>query len=130
VIEEGGGLYYAPTILTGVTPDMIGFREEIFGLVLTVQTFGTETEGIAAADHPVYGLTASIFTSDLNRALRVAKVLKAGNVWVNRWGRTADMMTSPFGGFGGPVLAKRQGGRGLRISPAKRRFGSTLALKR
>lgn len=113
VMEEGGGLYYTPTILTDVTPDMIGFREEIFGPVLTVQTFDTEAEGIAAAGHPVYGLTASIFTSDLNRALRVAKVLKAGNVWVNRWGRTADMMTSPFGGYGGSGFGKEAGRQGI-----------------
>lgn len=113
LIEDGGGLYYAPTILTNVTETMTGYREEIFGPVLAVQTFESEAEGLARAGHPVYGLTASIFTSDVSRALRGAKALKAGSVWVNRWGRTADMMTSPFGGYGGSGFGKEAGRQGI-----------------
>lgn len=56
---------------------------------------------------PIYGLTASIFTSDINRALRLGKVLKAGKLWVNRRGRTANMMTSLFGGSGAFGFEKR-----------------------
>lgn len=113
MIEEGGGIWYQPTILTGVTGAMTGFREEIFGPVLTVQSFATEAEGIAAAQHPDYGLTASVFTASGTRALRAARALRAGTVWVNRWGRTADMMSSPFGGYGGSGFGKEAGRQGI-----------------
>ncbi len=113
MVEEGGGIWYHPTILTGVTEAMAGYREEIFGPVLAVQTFTAEAEGIARAQHPVYGLTASVFTGNGTRALRVARALRAGTVWVNRWGRTAEMMTSPFGGYGGSGFGKEAGRQGI-----------------
>lgn len=110
---EDGGIWYQPTILTGVSETMAGYREEIFGPVLVVQEFETEAEGIARAQHPLYGLSASVFTSDVSRALRASREIGAGSVWVNRWGRTADMMTSPFGGYGGSGFGKEAGRQGI-----------------
>ena len=119
-IDAGGrgfmrddGRYFEPTILTGLQPGMRGFREEIFGPVLGVQVFEGEEAGLEAAGHPIYGLTASVFTEDGAKALRAAKALKAGTVWVNRWGRTADMMTSPFGGYGQSGFGRESGRNGV-----------------
>lgn len=111
--DLGGGAYYTPTLLVGLTPQMSGFREEIFGPVLGVQVFDDADEGLRLAQHPTYGLTASVFTRDGAKALRAAKSLRAGTVWINRWGRTADMMTSPFGGYGQSGFGKESGRAGV-----------------
>ena len=95
---DGEGAFYAPTILAGVTGEMDAVREEVFGPVLTVQSFEDEEEGLALADHPVYGLAAGLYTSDLNRALRAIRRLEVGTVWVNRYGRSEDFAI-PTGGF-------------------------------
>lgn len=94
-----GGVYFQPTVLRGLRPDMTGFQEEIFGPVLGVQTFDDEDEGMALAQHPVYGLAGAVYTRDINKAIRAARSLQAGTVWVNTWGRKAADMTSPFGGY-------------------------------
>jgi len=95
---DGGGSFFEPTVLRGLQPHMTGFTTEIFGPVLGVQVFDDEEEGIALAGHPVYGLAGSVYTRDINKALRAARRLQAGTVWINTWGRKSDM-TSPFGGF-------------------------------
>ncbi len=96
---DGGGSFFEPTVLRQLRPDMTGFTTEIFGPVLGVQAFDDDEEGIALAGHPVYGLAGSIYTRDLNKAIRAARRLQAGTVWVNTWGRKSADMTSPFGGF-------------------------------
>ncbi len=111
--KRGEGRYFEPTVLTGLTPGMSGYREEIFGPVLGVQVFAGEEAGVEAAQHPTYGLTASVFTQDGGKALRAAKALRSGTVWVNRWGRTADMMTSPFGGYGQSGFGRESGRNGV-----------------
>lgn len=95
---DGEGAFYAPTILAGVTGEMDAVREEVFGPVLTVQSFEDEEEGLALAEHPVYGLAAGLYTSDLSRALRAIRRLEVGTVWVNRYGRSEDFAI-PTGGF-------------------------------
>ena len=95
---DDGGYFFEPTILRKLEQRMTGFTTEIFGPVLGVQVFDDEEEGIALAGHPVYGLAGSVYTRDINKALRAARRLQAGTVWINTWGRKADM-TSPFGGF-------------------------------
>lgn len=93
-----GGAYYQPTILTHVHDQMEAVRNEIFGPVMTVQTFDDENEALALADHPDYGLASGIHTADISRALRMARGIEAGTVWVNRYGRTSDFVI-PTGGY-------------------------------
>lgn len=87
-----------PTILTGLGQDAEAVRGEIFGPVLTVQTFSNEEEAYTLANDSPYGLAAGVHTGDLNRALRATRALEAGTVWVNRYGRSNDFML-PTGGF-------------------------------
>ncbi|CAN7510410.1 aldehyde dehydrogenase family protein [Duganella sp. LjRoot269] len=94
----GEGAFYQPTILTGVGADMEAVRDEIFGPVLTVQTFDDDDEALALADHPAYGLAAGVHTADIGRVLRCVRQLEAGTVWVNRYGRSDDFVL-PTGGF-------------------------------
>lgn len=95
--RDTSGAYVEPTLLCDVSPQMAVGREEIFGPVACVQRFANETEAIRLANDSVYGLAASIWTSDLSRAHRMIKALEAGVVWVNCFG-DGDM-TQPFGGF-------------------------------
>jgi aldehyde dehydrogenase (NAD+) len=81
--------------------------------VLCVQRFRDPAQALALANHPVYGLSASVFTRDVSRALASARGLKAGTVWVNRWGRTPEMMSSPFGGYGQSGFGKESGRAGI-----------------
>jgi aldehyde dehydrogenase (NAD+) len=95
---ERDGYFYAPTLLGGLDETSPALTEEIFGPVLTLQTFRTEEEALALADHPTYGLAAGLFTRDLSRALRLTRKLQAGTVWVNRFGRSRDHIL-PTGGY-------------------------------
>lgn len=92
------GYFYRPTLLAGVDQASPAVQEEIFGPVLTVQTFREEDEALALADHPIYGLAAGLFTRDLSRALRCTRALQAGTVWVNRYSRSRDHIL-PTGGY-------------------------------
>ncbi|WP_413204935.1 aldehyde dehydrogenase family protein [Rhodospirillum sp. A1_3_36] len=92
------GYFHAPTLLTGVDHTNPAVVEEIFGPILTLQTFTEEEEAFAIADHPVYGLAAGVFTRDLSRAMRATRRLQAGTVWVNRYSRSRDHIL-PTGGF-------------------------------
>ncbi|MFO1148029.1 MAG: aldehyde dehydrogenase family protein [Alsobacter sp.] len=105
---EREGYFYAPTVLAGVGQDSPAVTDEIFGPVLTVQTFADEDEAVRLADHPTYGLAAGVFTRDLSRALRLTRRLQAGTVWVNRYGRSRDHIL-PTGGFKGSGIGKDLG---------------------
>ena len=94
---ETGGAYVEPALLCDVTPAMTVEREEIFGPVACVQRFTSEAEAIRLANDSIYGLAASIWTSDVSCAHRMVKSLEAGVVWVNCFG-DGDM-TQPFGGY-------------------------------
>jgi acyl-CoA reductase-like NAD-dependent aldehyde dehydrogenase len=102
------GFYYQPTILDRVTSASDAVCEEIFGPVLTVERFDDEAQAIAFANSTRYGLAAYLWTSKLDRALRVADRLKTGMVWVNSF-FLRDLRT-PFGGAKQSGLG-RQGGR-------------------
>lgn len=93
-----GAAYFEPTVLRRVTDNTAARQQEIFGPVLTVQTFTKFDEAIALADHPEYALASAVHTRDINKAITAARRIEAGTVWVNDWGRKADI-TSPFGGF-------------------------------
>ncbi|WP_438397282.1 aldehyde dehydrogenase [Caballeronia sp. DA-9] len=93
------GFYYAPTILdcTDVElPDCI--TKELFGPVLSVDTFASEDEAIQKANSTVYGLAAGIFTTNLTRAHRVSKRIQSGIIWINTYRAISPL--APFGGFG------------------------------
>ena len=92
-----GGCYIAPTIFDDVAHAHTISREEIFGPVLSVIGFDDEAEARAIANDSEYGLAAGVFTSDISRAHRVARKLRAGSVWVNYW--DGGDMTAPFGGY-------------------------------
>lgn len=95
---DAAGAYYAPTIIENVTPESAAVREEIFGPVLTLQTFDSEEEAMALASHADYGLASGVHTADIGRALRFVRGIEAGTVWVNRYGRTNDFVI-PTGGY-------------------------------
>jgi aldehyde dehydrogenase (NAD+) len=104
----GNGTFYAPTILIGIDQGMEAARAEIFGPVLTVQTFADEEEALALADHPEFGLASGVYTRDLSRALRMVRSLEAGTVWINRYGRSDDFIM-PTGGYKSSGIGKDLG---------------------
>ncbi|MEV2275299.1 aldehyde dehydrogenase [Nocardiopsis sp. NPDC049922] len=91
-----GGLHYRPTLLTDVAQDSEIVQEEVFGPVLTLQTFATEDEAVALANDTRFGLAATLATGDAARADRVAARLVAGTVWVNCF--FVRDLRAPFGG--------------------------------
>ncbi|WJD72195.1 aldehyde dehydrogenase family protein [Pseudomonas asiatica] len=110
--ETGNGFFYRPTIVSSVSAQMPVVREELFGPVLTVQTFEDEEEGLALADHPTYGLAAGVHTSDIGQALRATRRIAAGTIWVNRYGRSGDMIM-PTGGFRSSGIGKDLGRKAM-----------------
>ncbi|WP_308389426.1 aldehyde dehydrogenase [Acidithiobacillus sp. AMEEHan] len=94
---ETGGYYLAPTVFDGVTSDMTIAQEEIFGPVLAVIGFDREDEALMIANDSIYGLGAAVWTSNIDRAHRMAKKIHAGTVWINSY-EEGDA-TVPFGGF-------------------------------
>jgi gamma-glutamyl-gamma-aminobutyraldehyde dehydrogenase len=97
VRAETGGYFVEPTVFDGVSNSMKIAREEIFGPVLSVIRFGTEAEAVAMANDSAYGLQASVWSDNVNRAHRVARALRAGTVHVNQYDE--DDITVPFGGY-------------------------------
>ena len=97
ILSETGGYYIEPTVFDGVKNDMTIAQEEIFGPVLSTITFGDADEAIKIGNDTIYGLAAAVWTSDIKKAHRAAKSLRAGSVWVNCF--DAGDMTTPFGGY-------------------------------
>jgi 5-carboxymethyl-2-hydroxymuconic-semialdehyde dehydrogenase len=91
-----GGLYYRPTLFTGVPEGAEILTEEVFGPVLTLQTFETEEQAVAMANGTRFGLAATVATGDPGRAARVSERLVAGTVWVNCF--FVRDLRAPFGG--------------------------------
>jgi acyl-CoA reductase-like NAD-dependent aldehyde dehydrogenase len=109
--EWSSGYYMAPTIFDDVRPDMSIAREEIFGPVLSVMSFDDDDEALAIANDNPLGLGSAVWTSDLDRAIRIARRLRVGDVWVNtHYVRLAE---SPFGGVKGSGIGRELGMEGL-----------------
>lgn len=111
-VRTGGSshdLFFQPTVLEGVTPDAPAFREEIFGPVAPVTTFGSDAEAVELANRSEYGLTAAIQTPSLGRALEIAQALKSGMVHINDT-TVNDAPYVPFGGMGDSGSGARHGG--------------------
>jgi aminomuconate-semialdehyde/2-hydroxymuconate-6-semialdehyde dehydrogenase len=104
---ELGGLYFSPTILVDAEPGSEILTEEVFGPVLTVQTFAGEAQAVAMANDTAFGLAATLVTGDRDRAERVSHRLRAGTVWVNCF--FVRDLAAPFGGSGRSGIG-REGG--------------------
>lgn len=97
-LRDDPGYYFAPTVLSDVSPNMTIAKEEVFGPVLCVLAFDDEAEAIALANANPYGLAGAVWTHDAARAHRVAAGVRAGTFWINAY-KTIGVM-APFGGFG------------------------------
>ncbi|MBF9002120.1 aminobutyraldehyde dehydrogenase [Vibrio nitrifigilis] len=96
-IPERSGYYYAPTLLDNVKQDSEVVQEEIFGPVVTIQSFKTDDEALTMANDVKYGLASSVFTKDIQRAMRFSRDLVFGTVWVND--HLPLSSETPHGGF-------------------------------
>jgi aldehyde dehydrogenase (NAD+) len=94
---EGRGAFFEATVFDGVTPSMTIAREEIFGPVLATLTFQDEAEAVRIGNATVYGLAAAVWTRDIKKALRVARAIRAGTVWINAYNLYDPGL--PFGGY-------------------------------
>ncbi|WP_042263439.1 benzaldehyde dehydrogenase [Paraburkholderia heleia] len=102
VVEAGGtheGLFYAPTVLSGVRPGMRAFDEEIFGPVASVIPFDTDDEAVDLANRTEYGLSAGVISASVGRAMAIGERLHTGLLHINDQ-TVADEVINPFGGTG------------------------------
>ncbi|RWZ68346.1 aldehyde dehydrogenase family protein [Labedella populi] len=103
---EADGYFVEPTLVTNVTSGMRVAREEIFGPVAIVQSWTTEDEVVALANETDLGLSAAVWTRDIDRALRLSTAIRAGYVWVNDANR--HYPGSPFGGMKGSGIGREE----------------------
>jgi succinate-semialdehyde dehydrogenase/glutarate-semialdehyde dehydrogenase len=110
-----GPLFYEPTVLSGVTPEMECFDHETFGPVVSLYRFSDESEAIERANEGEYGLNASVWTRDGRRGRAIAAQLVAGTVNVNEgYAATFGSIDTPMGGMRSSGLGRRQGVEGIR----------------
>ena len=109
--ECAKGFFVKPTIFDNCTSDMRIVREEIFGPVVTIQTFETEQEAIDLANDTDYGLAGAVFTNDGAKALRVIKEIRAGITWINCY--NPAFCEAPWGGYKMSGIGRELGTHGL-----------------
>ncbi|WP_016854242.1 aldehyde dehydrogenase family protein [Halomonas smyrnensis] len=105
------GYFLAPTVIADVTAEMEIAQQEVFGPVVAVLKFRTEDEAIALANGTDYGLVGGVYSADINRAMRVSRDIRAGQVFVNEW--YAGGVETPFGGFGKSGYGREKGREAL-----------------
>jgi betaine-aldehyde dehydrogenase len=105
------GAFYRPSMLETEALDVPLIQEEIFGPVLSFETFAREDEAISRANATIFGLAAAVFTKDIDRAQRVARAIKAGTVWTNTWGVLNDAFEE--GGFKQSGIGRARGVRAM-----------------
>jgi acyl-CoA reductase-like NAD-dependent aldehyde dehydrogenase len=110
-VGNGRGYFLQPTVFTGVSNTMRIAREEIFGPVLSVIPFKDADDAVAQGNETFYGLAAAIWTRDIGKALRMARSLRAGTVWVNAYNLYDAAL--PFGGFKESGFGRELGQAGL-----------------
>jgi aminomuconate-semialdehyde/2-hydroxymuconate-6-semialdehyde dehydrogenase len=115
------GWYVEPTLIEGLGPECASNREEIFGPVATLQPFDDEAQALTLANACDYGLAASVWTRDIDRAHRLGASLQAGIVWINCW-LMRDLRT-PFGGMGQSGLGREGGQEAMRFFTEARNVG-------
>lgn len=101
-LEAGGehdGLFFQPTVLSGVQPGMAAFEEEIFGPVAAITPFDSDDEAVALANRTAYGLSAGVLSASLTRAMAIGNRLRVGLLHINDQ-TVADDVVNPFGGRG------------------------------
>ncbi|WP_237155617.1 benzaldehyde dehydrogenase [Oryzibacter oryziterrae] len=111
-LEAGGshdGLFYKPTVLSGVKPGMRAFEEEVFGPVVNITTFATDAEAVALANRTEYGLSGAVISPDVGRAMALGEQLKTGLLHINDQ-TVNDECLNPFGGRGCSGNGGRVGG--------------------
>lgn len=107
------GFFIEPTVIEGLGPQCQTNQEEIFGPVVTLQSFKTEEEALALANATQYGLAASIWTNDISKANRMAAKVESGIIWINCW-LLRDLRT-PFGGLKNSGVGREGGWEALRF---------------
>jgi aldehyde dehydrogenase (NAD+) len=110
-VGDGRGYFVQPTVFTGVSNGMRIAREEVFGPVLSVIPFKGVDDAVAQGNETFYGLAAAVWTRDVGKALRVARALRAGTVWVNAYNLYDAAL--PFGGFKESGFGRELGQAGL-----------------
>lgn len=104
-------MYYPPTLLTDVSPDMDVVQEEIFGPVLSVLPFADEEDAVRIANANAYGLACGVWTKDGRKALRIASRMEAGTAWINDYHLASA--AAPRGGFKASGLGRELGYEGI-----------------
>lgn len=107
------GAFYLPTVIAGIDNRTPIAQQEIFGPVLCALPFDDEDDLVAQANDSAYGLASGIWTADYKRALRIARALEAGTVWINTYKQLS--IATPFGGFKDSGLGREKGLTGLRL---------------
>ena len=125
-----GPFFFEPTILEGVTPDMTCFGHETFGPVIALYRFHDEADAVSRANEGEYGLNASIYSQDGERARAIARHIKCGTININEaFGATFASIDSPMGGMRESGMGRRQGSEGIHRYTESQSVGTQRGLR-